>query len=73
MRHVVALSSATVYGAWPNNPMPLTEDAPLRPNPDVAYAVQKSYVEHLVADWVDADHGPNGGGAASGHRAGRRG
>ena len=55
VRHVVALSSATVYGAWPNNPIPLTEDAPLRPNPDVAYAVQKSYVEHLVADWADAD------------------
>ncbi len=55
VRHVVALSSATVYGAWPNNPIPLTEDSPLRPNPDVAYAVQKSYVEHLVADWADAD------------------
>lgn len=55
VRHVVAVSSATVYGAWPNNPVPLTEDAPLRPNPDVPYAVQKSYVEHLVADWALAD------------------
>jgi nucleoside-diphosphate-sugar epimerase len=53
--HVVAVSSATVYGAWPNNPVPLTEEAPLRPNPDVPYAVQKSYVEHLVADWALAD------------------
>jgi nucleoside-diphosphate-sugar epimerase len=57
IRHMVALSSATVYGAWPNNPVPLTEDSPLRPNPDVAYAVQKSYVEHLVADWADAAPG----------------
>jgi nucleoside-diphosphate-sugar epimerase len=55
VRHVVAVSSATVYGAWPNNPVPLTEDAPLRPNPDVPYAVQKSYMEHLVADWALAD------------------
>jgi nucleoside-diphosphate-sugar epimerase len=57
VRHVVALSSATVYGAWPNNPVPITEDAPLRPNPEVAYAVQKSYVEHVVSDWVDAEPG----------------
>ena len=28
---VVLLSSATVYGPWPNNAVPLTEDAPLRP------------------------------------------
>ena len=37
--HVVLLSSAIVYGAWANNPVPLTEDAPLRPNPGVAVAV----------------------------------
>ena len=30
---IVRISSATVYGAWPSNPVPLTEDAPLRPNP----------------------------------------
>jgi nucleoside-diphosphate-sugar epimerase len=27
---VVLVSSAAVYGAWPNNPIPLNEDAPLR-------------------------------------------
>ena len=31
-RHFVLLSSAMVYGAWPNNPVPLTEDAALRPD-----------------------------------------
>ena len=31
IRHLVVLSSATVYGAWPNNPVPITEGAPLRP------------------------------------------
>ena len=39
--HVVLLSTATAYGAWANNPVPLTEDAPLRPNPGVAMAVRE--------------------------------
>ena len=50
---VVLLSSATVYGAWPNNPVPLTEDAPLRPHPSLAYATHKAEVERLVAEWRD--------------------
>jgi nucleoside-diphosphate-sugar epimerase len=52
---VVLLSSATVYGPWANNPVPLTEDAPLRPHPDLAYAVQLAEVERLAAEW-SADH-----------------
>ena len=39
--HVVLLSSAIVYGAWANNPVPITEDAPLRPNPGVAVGVRE--------------------------------
>jgi nucleoside-diphosphate-sugar epimerase len=50
---VVLLSSATVYGAWPNNPVPLTEDAPLRPHPALAYATHKAEVERLTAEWKD--------------------
>ena len=52
--HVVLGSSAFVYGAWANNPVPITEDAPLRPNAELAYAVQRAQAEHLVAEWVDA-------------------
>ncbi len=48
---IVLLSSATVYGAWPNNPVPLTEDAPLRPNPGLRYAVEKAEIERLVGQW----------------------
>lgn len=48
---VVRISSSTVYGAWPNNPLPLTEDAPLRPNPDFSPAVQSAEVERLLAEW----------------------
>jgi nucleoside-diphosphate-sugar epimerase len=54
-RRVVRISSATVYGAWPNNPVPLTEDAALRPNPDFSPAVQGAEVERLIAEWRD-DH-----------------
>jgi nucleoside-diphosphate-sugar epimerase len=50
---VVVLSSATVYGAWANNPVPLTEDAPLRPHPALAYATHKAEIERLVAEWRD--------------------
>lgn len=49
--HVVLLSSATVYGAWANNAMPLTEDATLRPGPDLAFAVQRAEVERRLAEW----------------------
>jgi nucleoside-diphosphate-sugar epimerase len=53
--HLVLLSSAAVYGAWPNNPIPLTEDAPVRPNPGFAFAVQKAELERLAGEWAD-DH-----------------
>lgn len=52
---VVLRSSATVYGPWPNNPVPLTEEAPLRPHPDLAFAVQMGEIERLAADWA-AEH-----------------
>ncbi len=45
----VAVSSATVYGAWSNNPVPITEQALLRPNPQFAYAMQRAEAERLVA------------------------
>lgn len=48
---LVVLSSAIAYGAWPNNPIPLTEDAPLRPDPDLAFAVEKAELERLAFDW----------------------
>lgn len=56
-RHVVLLSSATAYGAWANNPVPLTEDAPLRPNPGLAMASEKADAERACAEWRDAHPG----------------
>ncbi|MFV1991354.1 MAG: NAD-dependent epimerase/dehydratase family protein, partial [Acidimicrobiales bacterium] len=49
--HLVVLSSATVYGAWPNNPTPITEAALVRPNPGFAYAVHKAEVERMLSAW----------------------
>ena len=54
---VVYTSSAMVYGAWPNNPVPLTEDAPMRPNPGFAYATAKAEGERLAVEWRDGNAG----------------
>lgn len=52
VRKVVRASSAAVYGAWPNNPVPLSEDAPLRPNPGYAPASYDAECERLLAEWA---------------------
>jgi nucleoside-diphosphate-sugar epimerase len=57
VRHLVVLSSATVYGAWANNPVPLTEDATLRPNSGVPFAAERAEIERLAAEWRDAHPG----------------
>lgn len=48
---VVVLSSATVYGAWVGNPVPLTEEAPVRPNPDFGWAMLRATVEQTALEW----------------------
>ena len=50
----VHLSSAVVYGGWSDNPIPLTEESAIRPNPGVADAVHHAEAERMVADWADA-------------------
>lgn len=54
IRRVVRPSSAAVYGAWPNNPVPLTEDAPLRPNPGFLPALLDAECERRLTDWERA-------------------
>lgn len=51
---VVHVSSATVYGAWADNNVPLTEEARLRPNPEFGFAVSKAEAERVLAEWSDA-------------------
>lgn len=50
VRSVVLVSTAAVYGAWPDNPIPIVESAPLRPSPGFAMAHQKAEIERLAAE-----------------------
>jgi UDP-glucose 4-epimerase len=52
VRKVIRPSSAAVYGAWANNPVPITEDAPLRPSPGYLPAIVDAECERLVTEWV---------------------
>ena len=49
--HLVVLSSAMVYGALDNNPIPLTEAAVLRPDPTFVYARQLAAAEQTIDAW----------------------
>ncbi len=49
--HLVVLSAAMAYGAWPTNPVPLTEETPLRPDATYGYAAGRAEVERLVGEW----------------------
>ncbi len=51
VRTVVLTSSVAVYGAWADNPVPLTEDASLRPNPGFALGVHKAENERQLREW----------------------
>lgn len=55
VRAIVRVSPTTVYGAWATNPVPLTEDAPLRPNPGFGPATHAAEVERLLYEW-QLDH-----------------
>ena len=57
VQHVVMLSDATVYGAWPNNPVPLTDEAVLRPNPGFTYATERAELERLAGEWRESHPG----------------
>ena len=53
VRKVIYTSSATVYGAHPDNPVPLTEEAPLRANLDFSYPAHKLEVEYVVREFKE--------------------
>lgn len=53
-RKLVYLSHGAVYGAHPDNDVPLDESAPLRANPDFSLSWQRLLAEDLVADWARA-------------------
>ena len=51
VRSLVVLSSAAVYGAHPDNPVPMTEAAPLRVNPGFRYGAEKVMLEREAEQW----------------------
>jgi UDP-glucose 4-epimerase len=52
---VLLSSSATVYGAWPDNTAPLAEDAPIRPRREFRYSADKVVVEAAVSRFAAAN------------------
>ena len=56
VRQIVYFSSAAAYGAHPDNPVPLTEEHPLRPNPGFQYAVDKAATDEMMQEYARARH-----------------
>ncbi|MFP5321468.1 MAG: NAD-dependent epimerase/dehydratase family protein [Acidimicrobiia bacterium] len=50
---LVVRSSATVYGAHPDNPLPLTESAELRPNDGSPWVQMRARIEERVQAFAD--------------------
>ena len=52
--HLIYISSHTVYGAHSDNPIPITDNAPLRASPDFPYAHDKHQSEIALAEFTQA-------------------
>ena len=51
VKKIIYTSSATAYGAHPDNDVPLTEESPLRANLDFSYPAHKLEVEYVVKEF----------------------
>jgi UDP-glucose 4-epimerase len=49
---VLVASSATAYGAFPDNPKPIAEDWPVRGQPDFSYARHKADADRVCQLWA---------------------
>ncbi len=54
---LLVASSATVYGAWPDNPPACDERAAIRPLPGYYYSADKGVVEEMLAAFAAANPG----------------
>jgi UDP-glucose 4-epimerase len=52
VQQMLVTSSATAYGAFEDNPVPLTEDHPVRGVPDFEYARDKAECDRLCQLWA---------------------
>ncbi len=55
VRKLIFTSSVVAYGLYPDNPVPLTEESPLRPNPGLYYSRAKAAVEGYL-DAFEPEH-----------------
>jgi UDP-glucose 4-epimerase len=49
---VLVASSTTAYGAWPDNPVPLPEEHPVRGMPNYEYARDKTEMDRMCQLWA---------------------
>jgi UDP-glucose 4-epimerase len=52
VEHVMVTTSATAYGAFPDNPVPISEDWPVRGVPSFPYACHKTEADRLCQLWA---------------------
>ena len=52
IKQVIMTSSATAYGAFPDNPKPIAEDWPVRGAPDFSYAKHKADSDRIAQLWA---------------------
>jgi UDP-glucose 4-epimerase len=57
VNHVLVASSTTAYGAWPDNPVPLTEEDPVRGMPNYEYARDKTEIDRMCQLWAARNPG----------------
>jgi UDP-glucose 4-epimerase len=55
VQKLIFTSSVVAYGLHPDNPIPLTEESPLRPNPGLYYSRAKAAVESYL-DTFESEH-----------------
>lgn len=65
-RQLIQISSAFVYGAHPDNDLPLTESSPLRPTPGLHLGADQAQAEAEVAGVVGRGSGQAGTGEPDG-------
>ncbi len=51
VQKIIVTSSGAAYGYHPDNPMPLSENDPIRGNTEFAYSHHKRLVEEMLADY----------------------
>lgn len=54
LNRVMVVSSTKAYGAHPDNPVPLTEEARLRANQDYQYAWEKAQMDRMAQEFARA-------------------